>query len=78
MVEIKRGDIFWANLEPSRGSEQGGIRPVLIIQNDVFNIYSPTTIIAPFTSKKPSKKYLTSIFLSKQILKMNKESKKHK
>jgi len=54
MVEIKRGDIFWADLEPVRGSEQGGIRPVLIIQNDTFNIHSPTTIIAPLTSKKPS------------------------
>lgn len=66
MGQIIRSDIFWANLEPIKGSEQGGIRPVLIIQNDVFNIYSPTTIIAPITSKKPSKKYLTSIFVSKK------------
>ena len=41
MVEIKRGDIFLANLEPVIGSEQGGIRPVLIIQNDLSNKYSP-------------------------------------
>ena len=74
MVEIKRGDIFWADLEPVRGSEQGGIRPVLIIQNDTFNIHSPTTIIAPLTSKKPSKKYLTSVFLSKQDSKLRKDS----
>ena len=74
MVEIKRGDVFWANLEPTKGSEQGGIRPVLIIQNDTFNIYSPTVIVAPLTSKKPSKKYLTSIFVSKEDLKMKKDS----
>ena len=71
---IKRGDIFSANLEPVIGSEQGGVRPVLVIQNNVFNIYSPTTIIAPITSKKPSKEYLTSVFISKQDLKMKKDS----
>ena len=42
---IKRGDIFLANLEPTKGSEQGGIRPVLIIQNDTSNKFSPVTII---------------------------------
>jgi mRNA interferase MazF len=72
--DIKRGDIFLANLEPIKGSEQGGIRPVLIIQNDVFNLYSPTTIIAPFTSKIPSKKYFTSLLISKEELKMKKDS----
>ena len=74
MVNILRGDIFWANLEPVKGSEQGGTRPVLIIQNDIFNIYSPTTIITPLTSKKPSKRYLTSVFVSKQDLRMKKDS----
>ena len=74
MVNILRGDIFWANLEPTKGSEQGGIRPVLIIQNNIFNIYSTTTIIAPLTSKISSKRYLTSIFVSKQDLKMKKDS----
>ena len=49
MVEIKRGDIFLANLEPVCGSEQGGVRPVLIIQNDKGNQYSPVTIIAAIT-----------------------------
>ena len=71
---ILRGDIFLANLEPIKGSEQGGIRPVLIIQNDVFNTYSPTTIIAPLTSKSLSKKYLTSIFLSKKESGLKKDS----
>ena len=53
---VKRGDVFYADLRPVVGSEQGGIRPVVIIQNDIGNRYSPTTIIAPLTSK--SKNYL--------------------
>lgn len=49
--QISRGDIFYANLEPVVGSEQGGERPVLIIQNDKGNRFSPTVVIAPITSK---------------------------
>lgn len=48
---IKRGDIFYADLSPVVGSEQGGLRPVLIIQNDVGNRYSPTVIVAAITSR---------------------------
>ena len=48
---IKRGDIYYADLSPVVGSEQGGIRPVLIVQNDVGNRYSPTVIAAAITSK---------------------------
>lgn len=48
---IQRGDIFYADLSPVVGSEQGGIRPVLVIQNDIGNQYSPTTIIAAITSQ---------------------------
>ena len=51
MNEIRRGDIFFADLNPVRGSEQGGLRPVLIIQNHIGNLHSPTVIIAPITSK---------------------------
>ena len=51
-MEIKRGDIVLAGLEPVKGSEQGGVRPVLVIQNDGGNKFSPTTIIAPITSKE--------------------------
>ena len=51
-MEIKRGDIFYADLSPVKGSEQGGIRPVLIIQNDVGNYYSPTVIAAAITGRK--------------------------
>lgn len=49
---IKRGDIYYADLSPVIGSEQGGIRPVLIVQNDVGNKYSPTVIAAAITSQK--------------------------
>ena len=50
-MNIRRGDIFYADLSPVVGSEQGGLRPVLIIQNDVGNRYSPTVIAAAITSK---------------------------
>ena len=51
MTNIKRGDIYYADLSPVVGSEQGGLRPVLIIQNDVGNRYSPTVIAAAITSR---------------------------
>lgn len=51
MFSIRRGDIYYADLSPVIGSEQGGIRPVLIVQNDVGNKYSPTVIAAAITSK---------------------------
>lgn len=49
---VKRGDVFMANLDPVIGSEQGGCRPVIILQNDVGNKYSPTTIVSAVTSRK--------------------------
>lgn len=48
---VKRGDIFYADLSPVIGSEQGGVRPVLVVQNDVGNKYSPTIIISAITSQ---------------------------
>ena len=51
-MNIKRGDIFYADISQTRGSEQGGVRPVMIVQNDVGNLYSPTTIIACITSSE--------------------------
>lgn len=48
---IKRGDIFYADLSPVIGSEQGGVRPVLVVQNDIGNRYSPTVIIVAITSQ---------------------------
>ena len=56
---IKRGDIYYANLCPVIGSEQGGIRPVLIISNDTGNRYSPTVIVAAITSRVHTKAKLS-------------------
>ena len=50
-MKVKRGDIFYADLSPVVGSEQGGVRPVLVVQNDIGNKYSPTVIIAAITSQ---------------------------
>lgn len=71
---IQKGDIFLANLEPTKGHEQGGIRPVLIIQNNIYNEYSPVTIIAAITSKKFIKIYPTNVFLKKEESKLDKDS----
>ena len=60
---MKRGDVFYADLRPVVGSEQGGVRPVLIIQNDVGNKYSPTVICAAITSKLNKAKLPTHIEL---------------
>ncbi len=51
-VNVRRGEIYYADLSPVVGSEQGGVRPVLIVQNDVGNKYSPTVIAAAITSKR--------------------------
>lgn len=61
---VKRGDIFYADLSPVIGSEQGGLRPVLIVQNDVGNKYSPTVIAAAITSKTGKTKLPTHIDVS--------------
>jgi len=58
---IKRGDVFYAELDPVIGSEQGGVRPVLIVQNDVGNKYSPTIICAAITSQINKAKLPTHI-----------------
>ena len=61
---VKRGDIFYADLSPVVGSEQGGVRPVLIVQNDTGNKYSPTVIAAAITSQMNKAKLPTHIALS--------------
>ena len=58
---IRRGDIFYADLRPVVGSEQGGVRPVLIIQNDTGNKHSPTVICAAITSKMTTAKLPTQV-----------------
>lgn len=61
MLKIKRGDIYYADLSPVVGSEQGGVRPVVILQNDVGNKYSPTTIVAAITSQTNKSKMPTHV-----------------
>jgi mRNA interferase MazF len=73
-VIVKRGDIYYADLSPVVGSEQGGIRPVLIIQNDVGNKYSPTVIAAAITSRINKAKMPTHIELSAAEYGLNKDS----
>lgn len=65
--EIRRGDIFFADLNPVRGSEQGGLRPVLVIQNNIGNRHSPTVIIAPITSKLKKNALPTHVGLPRDI-----------
>ncbi len=60
-MSIKRGEIYYADLSPVVGSEQGGVRPVLIVQNDVGNKYSPTVIAAAITSQREKTKLPTHI-----------------
>lgn len=62
-MNIKRGDIYYADLSPVVGSEQGGVRPVLIIQNDIGNRYSPTVIAAAITSRSTKANLPTHIRL---------------
>lgn len=71
---IRRGDIYYADLRPVIGSEQGGVRPVLIIQNDVGNKHSPTVICAAITSKMNKAKLPTHIELSSKEYEIVKDS----
>lgn len=71
---VKRGDIFYADLSPVVGSEQGGVRPVLIVQNDTGNRHSPTVIAAAITSQMGKAKLPTHIGLSAQSSGLPKDS----
>jgi mRNA interferase MazF len=66
MTKIKRGQIYYADLSPVKGSEQGGYRPVLIIQNDIGNKYSPTVIVAIITSRHTKANLPTHIWLNNE------------
>ena len=72
--QIKRGDIYYADLSPVVGSEQGGLRPVLIIQNDVGNKYSPTVIVSAITSQLGKAKLPTHIELPAEQYNLPKNS----
>ena len=71
---VKRGDIFYADLSPVVGSEQGGTRPVLIVQNDIGNKYSPTVIAAAITSKMSKAKLPTHIDIYAREVGLQKDS----
>lgn len=71
---MKRGDVYYADLRPVIGSEQGGIRPVLIVQNNIGNKHSPTIICAAITSKMNKAKLPTHIELEAKSYQMEKDS----
>lgn len=72
MNTINKGDIYYASLDPIVGSEQNGTRPVVIIQNDIGNKYSPTVLVAPLTSKVKSKPHLpTHVLVKSERIKHN-------
>ena len=71
---IKRGELYYADLSPVVGSEQGGIRPILILQNDIGNKYSPTVIAAAITSKLTKAKLPTHIELNSSEYGLEKDS----
>lgn len=73
-MDVKRGEVFYADLSPVVGSEQGGVRPVLIVQNDVGNRYSPTVIAAAITSRQDKTKLPTHINLGAQTCGLQKDS----
>ena len=71
---VKRGELYYADLSPVVGSEQGGLRPVLIVQNDIGNKYSPTVIVAAITSQQTKAKIPTHIELSADTYGLPKDS----
>lgn len=73
-MTVKRGDIYYADLSPVVGSEQGGIRPVLIVQNDVGNRFSPTVIAAAITSQSDKAKLPTHIKVNRSVTGLAKDS----
>ena len=73
-MSIRRGDIYYADLSPVVGSEQGGVRPVLIVQNDTGNRHSPTVIAAAITSQRGKAKLPTHILLDSQTTGLSRDS----
>ena len=73
-VQIRRGDIYYADLSPVVGSEQGGVRPVLVIQNDVGNRHSPTVICAAITSRMNKAKLPTHVEIDAKRYRIVKDS----
>jgi len=73
-MQIRRGEIFFADLSPVVGSEQGGTRPVLVLQNDIGNQYSPTTIVAAITSQISKAKLPTHVEVTAKSSGLEKDS----
>ncbi|HHX94922.1 MAG TPA: type II toxin-antitoxin system PemK/MazF family toxin [Clostridia bacterium] len=73
-MNVRRGDVFYAELNPVIGSEQGGTRPVLVIQNDIGNQYSPTTVVAAITSQIQKAKLPTHVEIDKKKGGLDKDS----
>jgi len=73
-LEVKRGYIFFADLSPVVGSEQGGVRPVLIVQNNIGNRYSPTVIVSAITSQIDKAKLPTHVEISAQKYNLERDS----
>ena len=73
-MTVKRGEIYYADLSPVVGSEQGGVRPVLVVQNDIGNKYSPTVIVSAITSQLGKAKLPTHIELSAEEYSLPKNS----
>jgi len=71
---IKRGEIYWVDFEPVRGSEQGRLRPALVVQGDVGNLNSPLTIVIPFTSRLSPVRYPQNVFFSAGTVGLTKDS----
>lgn len=69
--KFMRGEIYYADLDPVIGSEQGGLRPVLILQNNVGNMYSPTVVIVPITSRMTKNELPTHVKISTEVLEKN-------
>ena len=66
-MQIKRRDLFWVDLNPVKGSEQSGRRPIVVIQNDVGNDAAPTVIVAPLTTKSFTKPYQINVTIPKGV-----------
>jgi mRNA interferase MazF len=73
-VIVKRGDVFFADLSPVVGSEQGGVRPVLVIQNDIGNRFSPTVIVAAITAQIQKAKLPTHVEIDAKIYGFDRDS----
>ena len=74
MLQVKYGHIYFADLNPVQGHEQGGYRPVLVLQKDTLNTFLNTVVVAPLTKNLKAKGYLTTYFLDKKISKLKFDS----